>query len=207
MQPDLAGKRQKFERVSEVDAVGLGAFRDRGAFRLLFAIRLAELDVRTEAAGAKGHVEPGLGIGAQDLGFGKRGRLVAGVGELAGEAAVGIVGAADERAELADLEAETPDVAGRAGPGIAAGALIGKDVRPKQIVQRIEHLGDAQIADVVHRADELAPEVAQHVLPFELAGGDEVELLLKIGGEVVFDIAAEEALEEGGDQAALVLRI
>ena len=91
--------------------------------------------------------------------------------------------------------------------GIAAGGVIGKDVRPEQIVQRVEHLGDAQIADVVHGGDELAPEVAQHVLPFELARGDEVELLLEIGGEVVFDVAAEEALEEGGDQPALVLGV
>ncbi len=84
-------------------------------------------------------------------------------------------------------------------------ASIGEDMRPEHIVQRIEHLGDAQIADVVHRGDELAPEVAKHVLPVELAGGDEVELLLEVGGEVVFDVAAEEAFEEGGDQPALVL--
>jgi hypothetical protein len=39
-----------------------------------------------------------------------------------------------------------------------------------------------------------------------LTGGDQVELLLQGGGEVVFDVAAEELLEEGGDQPALVLR-
>ena len=35
--------------------------------------------------------------------------------------------------------------------------------------------------------------------------GDAVELLLEVGGEVVFDVAAEEALQEGDDQAPLVL--
>ena len=42
-------------------------------------------------------------------------------------------------------------------------------------------------------------------LPVDLAVGDEVELLLEIGGEVVFDIFREEGFEEGRDQPALVL--
>ena len=54
-------------------------------------------------------------------------------------------------------------------------------------------------------AREVAPEVAQHVLPFELAVGDEVELLLEVGGEVVLDVALEEALQERRDEPALVL--
>ena len=49
------------------------------------------------------------------------------------------------------------------------------------------------------------PEVAQHVLPLELAVGDEVELLLQVGGEVVLDVALEEAFQERRDEAALVL--
>ena len=40
----------------------------------------------------------------------------------------------------------------------------------------------------------------------ELAGGDAVELLLEVGGEIELDVALEEILEEGGDDAALVLR-
>ena len=78
-------------------------------------------------------------------------------------------------------------------------------MRPKHVVQRIEHLGDAQVADIVDGGDEIAPEVAKHVLPGELSGGDQVELLLEVGGEVVFDVAAEEVLEERGDEAPLVL--
>ncbi len=50
------------------------------------------------------------------------------------------------------------------------------------------------------------PEVAQQVAPGELVVGDAVELLLEPGGEVVFDIAGEEALQERGEHAALVLR-
>ena len=90
--------------------------------------------------------------------------------------------------------------------GVGSCALVREDMRSEQIVQRIENLGDPQITDVVYGGNELAPEVAKHVLPFDLAGGDEVELLLEIGGEVVLDIAAEETLEKGRDQAPLVLR-
>src|SRR4029078_2227649 len=128
-----------------------------------------------------------------------------GCGKRTGKATVGIVGATDEGAELADLEAQAPNAARRTGPGIGALPLVGEDVRTKQVVQRIEPLGNPQIADIVHRADELAPEVTQHVLPFQLARRDEVELFLKVGGEVVFDIAAEEAFEESRYQAPLVL--
>ena len=81
----------------------------------------------------------------------------------------------------------------------------GEDVRPEHVVQRVEHLGDAQFLDLLHGGDEVAPEIAEHVLPVELAGGDQVELFLEVGGEVVFDVAREEALEERRDDAAAVL--
>ena len=64
-------------------------------------------------------------------------------------------------------------------------------MRAEHLVERVEHLGDAQILDVVDGADEVAPEIAQHLLPGDLVVGDAVELLLEIGGEVIFDIAAK----------------
>ena len=76
---------------------------------------------------------------------------------------------------------------------------------PEQLVERFEHLADSQVLDLLHRSGEVAPEVAQHVLPLELVVGDEIELLLEVGGEVVFDVAFEEALEEGDDQPPFVL--
>ena len=75
----------------------------------------------------------------------------------------------------------------------------------QHVVEHVEHLGDAQILDLVDGADEAGPEVLQHLLPGDLVVGDAVELLLQIGGEVVFDVAAEEAFEERDHDAALVL--
>ena len=86
---------------------------------------------------------------------------------------------------------------------IAAVVARREDERPQSFVERVEHVGDAQVLDVVDGAGEVLPEVAQHILPGELAVGDLVELFLEVGGEVVFDIAREEALEEGRDRRPL----
>ena len=67
--------------------------------------------------------------------------------------------------------------------------------------------GDFQVLGLVDRADEVAPEIAQHVAPRHLVVGDEIELLLEAGREIVFDVFGEEAFEEGDDDAAAVLRI
>ena len=46
----------------------------------------------------------------------------------------------------------------------------------------------------------------QHLLPVDFAVGNAVELLFQVGGEIVFDIALEKALQESDHHAALVLR-
>ena len=126
--------------------------------------------------------------------------------ELAGVVAFGIVRAADEGAELAELQRQ---LAGRRSSGRRAGRMPssrgGKTSGASSLVQRVEHVGDAQFLGLVDWRGEFLPELAQHVLPVELAGGDLVELFLEIGGEVVLDVALEEVFEEGRDQPALGL--
>ena len=89
---------------------------------------------------------------------------------------------------------------------IAAVGARREDVRRQHLVERVDHLADAQVLDLADRADEVAPELAQQFAPFDLVVGDAVELLLEIGGEIVFDVAREEALQERDDDAAAVLR-
>ena len=132
--------------------------------------------------------------------------VLAGHGELAGVAALGIVRAADEGAELAELQRQPAVAAGRALARIAALGAGREDVRAEQFVQRLEHLGDTEVVGLGDIGRELPPELAQHLLPGDVAVRDLVELLLEVGGEVVFDVALEEALEEGGHQPSLVLR-
>ena len=74
----------------------------------------------------------------------------------------------------------------------------------QNIVQRIKYMGDAEILDLAERLGEVAPEFAQHLLPVDLAIRNAVELLFQIGGEIIFDIMAEETFKKGGDHAALV---
>ena len=78
-------------------------------------------------------------------------------------------------------------------------------MRPQHVVERIQHLGDAQILDVVDGADEADPEILQHLLPGNLVVGDAVELLFQRGGEVILHIAREEVFQERDHDAALVL--
>ncbi len=78
-------------------------------------------------------------------------------------------------------------------------------MRGEHLVQGVEHLGDSQILGRFHREGEVAPEVAQHLLPIDLVRRDLVQLLFEIRREIIFHIAGEEALEEGRDEAPLVL--
>ena len=94
---------------------------------------------------------------------------------------------------LPSFSAKLALAAGRAGARIAAVAAVGEDVRPEQLVEASSTCVGAQVLDLADRGGELAPEVAQQLLPVDLAGGDLVELLLQIGGEVVLDVVAKNA--------------
>src|SRR5262249_7986359 len=65
--------------------------------------------------------------------------------ELAGEAALGVVRAADEGAELAELQRQPAVAARRALARVAALGTGGEDVRAEQFVERLQHLGDAKV--------------------------------------------------------------
>ena len=77
-------------------------------------------------------------------------------------------------------------------------------MRREHLVQRVHHFGDAQIFNVANGADEVAPEVAQDLFPFQLVVGNEVELFFQARREVVLDIAHEEIFKERDDDAAFV---
>jgi hypothetical protein len=93
---------------------------------------------------------------------------------IGGVAALGIVRAADERAEFARFEAQAAGVAGRAGARIRAVLLGREDVRAQKLVHLLQNFGDAQPWSVDRRR-EILP-VAEHLLPIELGVRDQVEL-------------------------------
>ena len=76
-------------------------------------------------------------------------------------------------------------------------------MRAQKLVQAIEHLPGAEVLDVADRTGKVVPEVAQQRLPVDLAVRHLVELLLKIGGEIVADVFGEERFEEGRDDRPL----
>ena len=79
-----------------------------------------------------------------------------------------------------------------------------EDVRRQNLLQLVDDVADLQILGFAHGGREIRPEIAQQLLPVQLAVGDFVQLLFQVGREVIGDIAVEEAVEEGGDQPALV---
>ena len=175
-----------------------------GALRLLafgVILRLAQLDIGTETSGLDRDFAVRLRVLAEDT---VGGGFAVG-GERPGMAAFRIVAAADEGAELAGLQIELAGAAARALPGIAAILARRIDVRTQHLVEHVEHLRDFQILDVVDRADEIDPEIPQHLLPGDFVVGDAVEFFLEIGGEIVFDVTREKTFQERDHDAALVL--
>ena len=201
---DLTRQRQKAQRLFKVHRLRDPALRQAraGRFRRLFR-RLAALDVRPEPAG----FQPDLvaRILAQHL-IGDPGLVAVHRRERARISAVGIVGAADERpARPRGLEAQPPFAAGRAEARVRPVRTRRIKMGREEFVDLLQHLADAQICGFRDGGGEIAPEPGQNVLVVPLPGGDVVKLLLQIGGEVVFDVAAKIVRQERRHQPALVL--
>src|SRR3954452_6149461 len=169
MLADLARKREQSKRALEIKIVGRQTFRQAGALGLLTLDRLAELHVGPEPARAQRHFEAAHGILAELFHAPVRAAIGAiARRELAGVAAFGIIRAADEAAELAELEREFSGLAIRALARVGAVRARRKQMRRQHLVERVYDLRDAQLLDVADGGGEIAPEVAQQVAPGHL---------------------------------------
>src|ERR1700693_2671200 len=115
MPADLARQRQQFQREIELDVGRRNVLRNPGApglFAFRIILLIAELDVGSEPSSLHRDVAVGFGILAEDA----VGAGFAVGGERAGKAALRIVRAADEGAELAGLQVELAGAAGRTLP-------------------------------------------------------------------------------------------
>ena len=107
---------------------------------------------------------------------------------LPGVLAVRIIGASDKRAKLAELQRKLPISAGRAFPRAAAIRRRRENVRRENFIQRIQHMGNAQVLDLAHMGGKIFPEIAQHFAPVDFAVGNAVELLFEICREAILHI-------------------
>src|SRR5579875_890523 len=199
---ELARQREQAQRAIEVDLGGAHAARKGNPFRLVLACGDAELDIMAVGALFQHDREAACRVGTERP-FG--GGLLAVERERTGIPAVRIIRAADERPELAELEAEPPGAADRTKARIPAAAVRGKEMGSEFGIEGVEHLADRQLLGAFHRRRKIAPEPAQHLFPINAPAGDLVELVFEIGGEAVLHVALEEAGEKGGDEAAAVL--
>src|SRR5260221_4271784 len=206
---DLARQGEQAQRGVEIDIGGDHAARQRNALGLGAVFALAELDIDAVGALAQADRLAALGIDAEQLRSAIQ-RVGLAVTALDAErprvAAFGIVRAADEGAELAELEAEPSGGAARAEPRILAAGVFRKEMPAELLVERRDHLGDRQLLGAGDGERELLPEFAQHLLPIDAAARDLVELVLEVGGEIVLHQPVEEAAEKGGDEAAAGFR-
>src|SRR5271166_6407872 len=125
--------------------------------------------------------------------------------ERPGVATVRVIGAADEGAEFAELEAEPAGAANRTETWVAPGAVIGEKMPPECLIEGSQHLADRQILGAVDRGGKIPPEVPQHLLPVDASARDVVELIFEVGGKVVLDVAFEEVRQKCGDEASTIL--
>ena len=129
-----------------------------------------------------------------------------GLGELAGELALRIVGAGDEGAVFAAAQAEAA-VGAALRRALRAGARVGavfarrEQVVAEEFIEGLGDLGGLLCHHLVGLGLEIAPEGFEHRLPAGAAARDVVEFLLHAGGEFIGDVAGEEAFEERREQA------
>src|SRR5262249_34514261 len=148
MLADLARQRKQSQRLVEIDVVGRHPFRDAGTLGLFALDRLAELQIGPEPAGPQRHFEAGCRILAELLHAAVGAAVAVARRKLAGVAAFRIVGAADEAAELAELERELAGLAIRALARIAAVLARREQMRREHLVERVNNLGNTQFLDV-----------------------------------------------------------
>src|SRR6185437_15127872 len=206
---DVARQGEEPARRVEVDIGRRDAARQRDALWLAAVLAVAELNVDAIGTLAQADRLVAVGIDSERLGSAVE-RIGLAIAALDGErprvAAFGVVRAADEGAELAELEAQPPGAAARAEPRVLAAAILREEVAAELLVERGDHLGDRQLLGAGDRRRELQPELAQHLLPVGAPARDIVELVLQIGGEIVLHQPVEEACEKGGDETAAILR-
>ena len=211
MDADDARQRQQPQGLLQRDAVALHPLGQGGAPHLdllVLGVGFALLQIQPPRAAPHGdllvavrvHPERALAVLQRFAAVG-----LAVHHEAAGVLAGRVVRAADEGAVLAELQAEAAGAASGAAARVGAVGGLGEEVRPEIGVQRVDHVGDLEVAGRGDRAAELLPELGHHVAPVGAAVGDVVEPLLQPGGELGVDVALEEAGQEGGDQPAAIL--
>ena len=62
-------------------------------------------------------------------------------------------------------------------------------MRGKEVINFFKNFTDAQVGGFCNRRSEVAPEARQNILVISLACRNLIQLILKVGGKVIFHIA------------------
>ena len=193
----LADLARQIDQLDSPIQIELGnVLGDRAARSFLAA---AHFDVGAEPADLPRDRLTGFGMLA-DLAFFARCRA-AGLGEFAGELALGIVRAGDKRAEPSAAQGQPPYPALWALARIAAVVLGREQVIVEVFVKRLGHFRGLALHYLVALGLEVLPELGEQVLPVLAPVRHGVEFVFHPGGEIVGDIALEEPFQKGCEKS------
>ena len=200
MLADVARQAEQCEGFFKRHILGFPAFGQAGAgwFFILFR-GLATLDIGPEPARAQGYFL------ALILAQNPVAALAIFAADGAGIAAFRIVATADEPAGTRGFQMQFALAAKRADARITAVFARRVERGLKGLVEDGENLGNPQLGGLGDRRREIAPELGQNLFVIGLAGAHQIKLFLKIGGEFIADIFAEEIEQEDRDDAAFIL--
>ena len=146
----FARQRQQFQALLEIYVRDRPSARDGGPSRLLALLDRVgpQLHVRAKAAALQQDGDA-IRVVAERLAVRRNVALVVLVAaEGTGEAALGIVRAADKRAELAELQRQLARAARGADPAIDLGAVlvrpVREQIRPQHFVDRVDDVRHAE---------------------------------------------------------------
>ena len=176
-----------------------------GNARALGFLALAQLDIGAEPPALALDGQAGFGILAHNAIVGPVVAFAAGLGELARELAVGVIGAGDERAVAAAAQRQPAALAAlalaqRAMARVLAVGAFGEQVVGQEFVEHLGHFRRLLVHHLFGLGLEVAPEGLEQLLPVLAPVADSVELVFEPGCVIEGDILREEAFEEGGQQ-------
>ena len=195
MRSDRTRQAEQLQRPVQRQFVDV--LRDRGTLGLL---ALAKLDVGAKPPDPARDFLAGFGILAQRL-IVRLFPAAAGLRELAGELALGVIRAGDKRTVASATQGQAPF------PALGTLARIGtifpgrEQIVRKELVKRLGHFGGFLLHDLVGLRLEIAPEGFEQLFPCLTATRNIVELIFHPGGEVIGNVTLEKALKERGEQS------
>ena len=193
---DNAGQSEQLQRPFQIEIVEI-----LGYARALGFLALAQLDVGAETAGLAFDRQARFRVFAENRVLPAVVAFAARFGKLAGELAVGVIGAGNKGAEPSAAQGKSAAIAAfrfaqRAMAGVLAVGPFGEEIVGQEFVQNLGNFRGLLLHDLFGLGLEVLPEVLEQRLPLFFTGGDLVEFVFHSRSEFIGNVTLEEAFEK-----------